>query len=509
MKKNLRALSRRDFLKAVALTSAGLLARPLWKAVSAAGSSQPNIIIIVFDAWAYHDTSLYGYKRQTTPNMQKFAEQATVYHRHYSAGTFTVPGVSSLLTGLYPWTHRAMQIGAGMIAEQVQHNIFAALSSTHSTLAYSQNTLADQILCQMDDFLDVHIPSGSFNANNSLIYTAPIFRNDAQIAYASFEDNIVQKGTGYDASLFLGPMYRTYSLRNQLRNEAKFWSNYPRGVPGAENESFVLSDVVDGAIEILKSIQSPTIAYLHFHPPHGPYNPTKQFFRKFLKGWRPPIHPFHPLSGEKNKKSETEQDRRSYNEYLASWDNETARLFDYLEKSGLKENSYIFFTSDHGEMFDRGEIGHITPLLSDPLVHVPLIVSRPGQKTREDVHDYTSSVDILPTIAHLTDNPLPVWSEGRLLPGLGGTGDVNRSIWSMDAKLNSSFSRLVDFSFSLTRGKHRLMYYTYGLYKGYEFYDLENDPYEMKDLYLQSPGLALDMQVELMQKIEEANTPYQ
>jgi arylsulfatase A-like enzyme len=501
-------LSRRDFLKLISLTPISIFARPLSNLESTLRADVPNIIIIVFDAWSASNVSLYGYPRQTMPNLERFAENATVYHNHFTAGTFTVPGTSSLLTGLHPWSHRALQLGAAIIAEHVEHNIFSALSATHSTLGYAQNQLADQLLYQTADYLDTHIRNGSWHIQNNLVYSAPIFNKDARMAYASFEDRIFQKGVGYDSSLFLGPLYRLFILRERLRATSRYGNNYPRGLPDTA-ELFILEDVVDGAIEILKGIQKPTLAYLHFHPPHNPYNPTREFFGKFSKGWLPPDKPVHPLSGEINKKSLRKQ-RRLYDEYMASWDHEVARLFQFLKEAALTENSYIFVTSDHGEIFERGELGHWTPLLYDPVVHVPLVVSRPGQKRREDIHTFTSSVDILPTAAHLSGNPIPAWSEGKLLPGLGGVNDGGRSVFSIDAKTNSSFSPIVNFSASVTRDDHRLVYYNYptGDYNTFEFYDLNADPHELNNLYAALPALSMEMRDELLQKIEEVNRPY-
>jgi arylsulfatase A-like enzyme len=202
--------------------------------------------------------------------------------------------------------------------------------------------------------------------------------------------------------------------------------------------------------------------------------------------------------------------RRYYDEFIASWDQETERLYQYLQDSGLMENSYIIITADHGELFERGELGHVSKVLYDPIFHVPLIISRPGQTSREDVHTLTSSVDLLPTIAHLTGNPIPDWSEGRILPNLGGEADEGRSIFSMDAKFNSSFGPLVNYSMSLTRDQHRLMYYCYPKdhYQKYEFYDLATDPQEMKDLYPSGPALSVEMKDELLQKVEDANASF-
>src|SRR5678815_4536670 len=92
--------------------------------------------------------------------------------------------------------------------------------------------------------------------------------------------------------------------------------------------------------------------------------------------------PIHELSEKRLDSGTLQIQRRSYDEYIASWDQETARLFQFLEESGLTENSYIFLTSDHGELFERGELGHWSKMIYDPLVHVPLIVRKPGQNTR-------------------------------------------------------------------------------------------------------------------------------
>ena len=93
-----RGLSRREFLKLASLTPIGLFSRPLSGLVKQASPANPNVILLVFDAWSQHHVSLYGYRRHTMPNLEKFAETATVYHNHYSTGVFTVPGTSSLLT---------------------------------------------------------------------------------------------------------------------------------------------------------------------------------------------------------------------------------------------------------------------------------------------------------------------------------------------------------------------------------------------------------------------------
>src|SRR5688572_7114469 len=317
-----RGLSRREFLKLISLTPVGIFSRPFSRLTKVPNPDIPNIIIIIFDAWSQHHVSLYGYPRQTMPNLEKFAEKATVYHNHYSAGTFTTPGATSLLTGLYPWSHRAWHLGATTATQHAAHNIFAALSETHSTLGYAQNEFADQLLYAMANDLDTHVHNWSFSTQNSNFYSAPIFNKNPRIAFAGIEDLLIRRVKGNDASLFLGPLLRLNFLRNRLKYKIKYGENYPRGLPDS-SELFLLEDVVDGAIQTLKGVQSPTLAYLHFYPPHDPYCPTKVFYKKFIDGWKTPEKPIHDLSEDKYHAMHLISNRRYYDEFIASWDHET------------------------------------------------------------------------------------------------------------------------------------------------------------------------------------------
>jgi arylsulfatase A-like enzyme len=204
--------------------------------------------------------------------------------------------------------------------------------------------------------------------------------------------------------------------------------------------------------------------------------------------------------------------RRNYDEYIANLDAEFGRLLDFLDRKRILDQSYVVVTSDHGEFFERGVEGHISPLLYDPVVQVPLLISAPGQKTRQDVHIPTNSIDVLPTLVHLGGNQVPDWCEGQILPALGGSEDPDRSIYMMDAKVNPAFGPLSVASFAIRKGKYKLIYYK-GLeqYKGadtFELYDMESDPEEIHDLFSGEPAAAKPLQDELLGKIESENSKY-
>jgi len=129
--------------------------------------------------------------------------------------------------------------------------------------------------------------------------------------------------------------------------------------------------------------------------------------------------------------------RRSqeYDEFILYVDREFGKLMDKMESSGLLENSWGVLTSDHGELFERGILGHITEVLYKPLIRVPLLIFEPGRKTRTDVYTKTSAVDILPTLLHVTGKQMPDWTEGVVLPPFSSDiPDPKRDIYVMEAR---------------------------------------------------------------------------
>ncbi|HJO02922.1 MAG TPA: sulfatase [Acidobacteriota bacterium] len=66
-----------------------------------------NVVLVVIDTLRADHMSLYGYDRQTTPHLDELATTGSVFEHAYSASSWTLPGVASILTGLYPSAHGA------------------------------------------------------------------------------------------------------------------------------------------------------------------------------------------------------------------------------------------------------------------------------------------------------------------------------------------------------------------------------------------------------------------
>ena len=202
--------------------------------------------------------------------------------------------------------------------------------------------------------------------------------------------------------------------------------------------------------------------------------------------------------------------RDHYDEYIANVDAEFGNLLDLLEGEGILNDSYLILASDHGEMFERGEVGHNTALLSESVLRTPLIVSQPGQQQRIDVHSPTCNTDIVPTLLHLTGAGIPKSLDGRILPVLGGQEDPDRPIFSLDAKENSSFFPLKTATIALNKKDYKLIHYIgYEKYdQQFELYNLHEDPNELTNLFDADTAVASQMRDELLTALDEANRPF-
>jgi arylsulfatase A-like enzyme len=85
----------------------------------------PSVVLIVVDTVRADHLGLYGYERDTTPRLNEWAQSATVFDNAFSAAAWTLPGVTTILTGQYPAQH-----GAGITGPSRLHDDVPTLAQT-------------------------------------------------------------------------------------------------------------------------------------------------------------------------------------------------------------------------------------------------------------------------------------------------------------------------------------------------------------------------------------------
>ena len=504
-------LNRRDFLKlaglfSLSLTMPNFIFKP---SIVKPTSNGQNVLIVVFDAMSASNLSLYGYPRETMPNLSRLAKKATVYHHHYAAGPFTTPGTASLLTGTLPWTHRALNHNDTIVKSLVGRSIFNAFAG-HHRMAYSHNPLVNTLLKQFFSDVDDLIPQMRLFLGGDRLLNR-LIQNDEDIGNLAWTRAFKQSEEKYSYSLFFSRLYDSF----QTGSFEQYSKDFPRGIPNIYGDYYyILDHGVDWLQGAMLAAPKPFLGYFHFLPPHHPYRTRADFIGAFANdGYRAPKKPEHYFA-PKRTEGRVANMRTRYDEYLLYVDAEFSRLYTFMEQKGLLENTWLVFTSDHGEMFERGIVAHLSPVMYQPVVHIPLLIFAPGQIARQDIIDNTSAIDLLPTLLAVTGQDIPDWAEGNVLPPFAATPvKADRQIVCLRGKGVKKDQLLDKGSAMLVRGRYKLVYifgYPNDLENGesVELYDLEADPEELNNLYPEEKKLGDDLLAELLASRDKADQRY-
>lgn len=506
-----KRFSRRDFLK-----TAGTAMLPLLFPRQALGlesllrnGEQPNVLVIVLDTLSAPHMSVYGYPRPTTPALEKFAERSIVYHSHYAAGNFTTPATASMLMGSVPWTHRAINLFGLARRDLVGRNLFHQLGDSYHKIAFTQNMLAELLLRQFHADIDQHLPFTFSSRDQTTLGISQHLPNDSVASFYAFDDFLATRREN-DGPLAGSPLL---GLLDILRKERETVESdaYPLGTPFNNYYTYTNTETFQNILQVTEKARQgdkPYFGYFHLWTPHEPYRPRAEYLGKYKKdGFEPIAKPEHALTETNRAEKNLLRLRQTYDEYITDVDADLGLFLEVLERSGALDDTYVIITSDHGQLFERGEHGHNTALLYEDVLRIPLIVSVPGQTQRVDVHAPTSNIDFLPSLVALTGRQPDPATQGTLLPGLGGIEDWDRSLFSMVAKDNSAFAPIQQASLCMIQGTRKLIHYAgYGEYDGKsELYDLAEDPNEMKDHAAGDQATTARMRDELLAALEAAN----
>jgi len=511
----MKKISRRDFLKVAGTTVAGMLAPDQLFSLKSTDNGQPNVVIILWDAFSAKHLSLYGYPRRTTPHIDAFAEYSTVFHNHYSAGNFTTTGTASMLTGMLPWKHRAINYGGLVKSEFAGSNPYSLLGEDYFRFAFSQNPWPDRLMGQYHQDVDRFLPPSAYSLMQD-IQLIEFFKKDRALASIAVEDFLLPAQDSAPAgSSLLGYLYKSRTLNNASKRQTLAYSN--NGVPEIMDPGYLIpylnENVYDGVIFELTNLAArdqPYFAYFHLYSPHYPYRPHNNYRKLFRDdGYHPASKPNHPMA------SGLEEDfllgqRILYDRQIAQVDDEFGKLISELDRNGILQSCYLIVTSDHGELFERGFAGHGFQLMYEPVLHIPLLIHAPGQIKHKDIFTPTSNIDILPTILSVAGKAPAQNMDGKVLPGFGGQVDEARPIFSMVAVDNPVFSPIKKAVISMR--KHALKLIAYLGYnemaQPFELYDLESDPEELNNLASKDTKTLSAMKDELFASLDEANQPF-
>lgn len=172
---------------------------------------------------------------------------------------------------------------------------------------------------------------------------------------------------------------------------------------------------------------------------------------------------------------------RDYLKVLKSLDDNVGRLLDYLDESGLAENTLVIYTSDQG--FYMGEHGWFDKrFMYEESFRTPLVMRMPGG-VRGEIAQMVQNIDYAPTLLELAGVPVPDDMQGvSLLPLLRGEqpADWRRSLYYHFYEYPAE--HMVKRHYGVRNDRWKLIHF-YNDIDHWELYDLQEDPHELRNLY--------------------------
>lgn len=333
-----RPLLVRSALGASAVVVLVSVSQQLWRVVErradvaalpSPAHGSPSVLMIILDTVRGENMSLYGYDRQTTPQLVRRASESTVFDRAFSTAPWTLPSHGTLMTGRYP--------------VDLPHDWLRPIAPEVPTIA--------------ERFRAHGYLTGGFVAN--LAYTS--YETGLARGFIDYQDypitlRLILKHAPLALSRAVQQVARSRSL-DDLRRLVTRPSIAPGGHAGwhpvraqSVSDDYLAWEARTGG--------RPYFAFLNYFNAHDPYRAPDSLLAQFGGGDKP---------------------IERYDAAIARLDHEVGRVLDELERRGTLDRTVVVIASDHGELFgEHGLRGHAHALYL-PLLHVPLMIRYPAK----------------------------------------------------------------------------------------------------------------------------------
>jgi len=324
--------------------------------------SRPDVILITLDTTRADHIGSYGYERDITPEMDRFAEDAVLYRRAWSTSAWTLPAHASIFTGKYPTSHGA-----------------------HSNATSGDATLADALK---------HPVLRQFRVNRL---------GEEQVTLAE-----LLRDAGYETAAFVGGP----------------WLSPAFGL--LQGYAVMDATVASIAGRSGDKLTRRAIAWIRDVPPERPLHLLINYFDAHAPYAPPPPYDDLPRAKARLSIKQEDVNRgqpflpHQRAAYIARYDGEIrfidhhfGLLLDALRETGRYDEAMIIVVADHGESFgEHGLMGH-SRWLYEEVLRVPLIIRFPGGRDAgEEIQEPVSVVDLLPLIGREVRLSMPGGLEG-------------------------------------------------------------------------------------------------
>ncbi|MES2393990.1 MAG: sulfatase [Acidobacteriota bacterium] len=458
--------TRRDFLEGTFAVAGTLLATQLATASSAAEPKarhkRPNLIFFLGEGQRADALSIAGHPLLKTPNMDRIGHEGMRFRNAFCTNALCAPARASEMTGMY----------------------------SRSTGALSNAHLRKPLPADVPLFTDM-----LRNAGYDIAIVGKIH------AHNGFEERNWNYYFGHNAPAnnYANPIFKE-GRNGKVGEEQKFKNVYPDDLSTDRALAWLEEDRGDRPFCLLVWFVAPHEPFFrprrHFDLYRGAVVPKPGTFDDDLKGY--PGKPQAFIDAE-NKLGTTDSHpacgslegvAKDYYAGLVACDDNVGKVFHFLEKKNILDDTAIVTTSDHGyflgefRMFDKR-------LMHEPSIRVPLMIRYPKRIPAGVVREEMAlDLDLAPTFLDLAGLPIPKHMQGKTLLPLASQPDPTfRKEWFYEY-FEWPNPEAVRPHRGIRDQRYKLIHYTMDPQE-YEMYDLLHDPQEQKNLYGQPQHAAL------------------
>ena len=322
---------------------------------------KPNVLVILIDALRADRLGIYGYHRDTSPEIDAFASESIVFSRAYAQSPWTKPSVPTLFTSLYPVQHGVYEgeahAGAGRLESDVLSEAYTTLAETFQSSGY------DTVAYVHNAHLDAE---GGFAQGFDLYEQGGLSAEEINQRFLGFLD--ADRSRPFFA--YLHYLDAHWPFQPEVPFKDRFGKPTEASIFDRENWKGLRERVNDSTIQL------------------------------------------------------TDEDRARLQDRhdggVSEIDNQLGQLWTALRERGVLDQTIVLLTSDHGEeLLDHGAVGHGGTLFRE-VIDIPLVLRLPGGADSGSRDQVARLLDVFPTLTALAGVEEPPGIEGYdlLAPGL-------------------------------------------------------------------------------------------
>ena len=428
-----------------------------------------NVVFLMADQHSRAVASCYGHDIVQTPALDSLAASGLTYDSAFCASPLCSPSRAACLTGTHPHTN----------------GVVTHINSRHRSGKVYRKAIEPGVRSLVNDLREagyrthgagfMHVDQHVHDRSNPF----------GELGFSSYNVDDAAYGE------LVGQEVRHRYNRANIISE--MWEHSYRNVEGEPfpygEEKMFDSVIAEDCLEFLveRNEEQPFFLYAGFRAPHPPWCAPPRFHEMYdpndigeLPNYKvhytdKPRRVVERINYYELWNLPEEMIRKSiaaYFGFVTYLDHCVGRIVEGLDRLGLRENTLIIYTSDHGEMLYKNGICEKHTFFEDA-VRIPLIFSLPGSLPKSERSDaLVGNIDLLPTVLSMVGVPVPGFAEGKDLTPTFTGGEVQEQIFAEYYHSLDPCRMVRDHRYKYIHTEEDIC----------ELYDLENDPQESINL---------------------------